>query len=75
MTPTLIVLALAALGVAIVVWATRRKPDTTQTGPREGDTAWNDPLTPGEPARPTTRPDTFATETPPARDLPRDPQP
>ncbi|MGZ9099017.1 MAG: hypothetical protein ACXW3O_04875 [Brevundimonas sp.] len=52
MTPTLIVLALVALGVAIVVWATRRKPSSTPVGPAEADTAWNDPLTPGEPARP-----------------------
>ena len=53
MTPTLIVLALVALGVAIVVWAVRTKPDSTTTGPREADTAWNDPVTPGEPTRPT----------------------
>ena len=51
MTPTLIVLALVALGVAIVVWAVRKKPDSTTTGPREADTAWNDPVTPGEPTR------------------------
>ena len=37
MTPTLIVLALVALGVAIVVWAVRKKPDSTTTGPREAD--------------------------------------
>lgn len=61
MTPTLIVLALVALGVAIVVWATRRKPGAPRVGPQEGDTAWNDPVTPGD--------------APPARDLPRDPQP
>lgn len=48
MAPTLIVLALLALGVGIVVWAVRKKPDTTTTAPREGDTAWNDPVTPGE---------------------------
>lgn len=52
MTPTLIVLVLAALGVAIVVWAVRRKPSSTTTGPDEADTAWNDPVTPGEPAQP-----------------------
>ena len=56
MTPTLIVLALVALGVAIVVWAVRKKPDSTTTGPREADTAWNDPVTPGEPTRPTPPP-------------------
>ncbi|KQY93683.1 MULTISPECIES: hypothetical protein [unclassified Brevundimonas] len=74
MTPTLIVLALVALGVAIVVWATRRKPDSPRVGPQEGDTAWNDPVTPGEPARPIPRADAFA-DAPPVRDLPRDPQP
>ena len=46
MAPTLIVLALVALGVGIVVWATRKKPGATD--PREADTAWNDPVTPGE---------------------------
>ncbi len=48
MTPTLIVLAIVALGVGIVVWATRRKPDQPTAAPREGDTAWNDPVTPGD---------------------------
>jgi len=48
MAPTLIVLALAALGVAIVVWAVRKRPGSTTTGPKENDTAWNDPVTPGE---------------------------
>lgn len=52
MTPTLIVLALVVLGVAIVVWATRRKPSSPSIVPAEADTAWNDPLKPGEPARP-----------------------
>lgn len=56
MTPTLIVLALLALGVGIVVWTTRKKPDSTTTGPRETDTAWSDPVTPGEPARPAAPP-------------------
>lgn len=46
--PTLIVLALLALGVAIVVWAVRRRPEQPPAGPREADTAWNDPITPGE---------------------------
>jgi hypothetical protein len=49
MTATLIVLALGALGVGIVVWATRRKPDQTSNAPREADTAWNDPVTPTPP--------------------------
>lgn len=48
MAPTLIILALAALGVGIVVWAVRKKPDATTTGRQEDDTAWNDPVTPRE---------------------------
>lgn len=52
MAPTLIILALLALAVGIVVWATRRKPGSTTVGPAESDTAWNDPVTPGEPAQP-----------------------
>ena len=58
MAPTLIVLALLALGVAIVVWATRGKKTlpTTQTS-QEADTAWNDPITPNQPARPAHRDD------------------
>ncbi|MFN3669237.1 MAG: hypothetical protein ACK4VY_07995 [Brevundimonas sp.] len=52
MTPTLIVLALAALGVGIVVWMTRKKPASTTTGPVERDTAWNDPVAPGAPPQP-----------------------
>jgi hypothetical protein len=72
MTPTLIVLVLLIIGVGIVVWATRRKPGSTSTGPREGDTAWNDPVTPGEPARPQPpRPDAPVAVTPP----PEDPRP
>lgn len=68
MTPALIILALLAIGVAIVVWATRRKSDTPNVGPQDGDTAWNDPVTPGEPARPTGQSDTFAADVPPVRD-------
>jgi hypothetical protein len=41
--PPLIILALIAVGVAIVVWFVRRKPDTPSTGPKDADTAWNDP--------------------------------
>ncbi|WP_332639917.1 hypothetical protein [Brevundimonas sp.] len=55
MTPALIILALLAIGVAIVVWATRRKSNTPNVGPQDGDTAWNDPVTPDGPARPTSR--------------------
>ena len=54
MTPTIVVLILVAVGIGIVVWAIRKKPDGNHTGPQEGDTGWNDPVTPGEPARPDT---------------------
>ncbi|MDI1326571.1 MAG: hypothetical protein PSV23_07200 [Brevundimonas sp.] len=74
MTPILIVLVLIGIGVAVAIWATRRKSEAPRIGPQEGDTAWNDPVTPGEPARPGPRADTFA-DAPPVRDLPRDPQP
>ena len=37
-----------ALAVGIVVWAVRRTPSSPVSGPREGDTAWNDPVTPDE---------------------------
>lgn len=45
MIPTLIVLALLALGVGIVAFATRR-PATRQDVVVDQDTAWNDPVTP-----------------------------
>lgn len=48
LTPALIVLALLALGAGIVIWATRRKPDQPTAGPRETDTGWSDPVTPGQ---------------------------
>ena len=48
LTPALIILALLVLGVGVVVWAVRRKPATPPAEPRESDTAWNDPVTPGE---------------------------
>jgi hypothetical protein len=48
LTPALIVLALLALGAGIVIWATRRKPEQPPVGPQETDTAWNDPVTPGQ---------------------------
>lgn len=47
MTPTLIVLALLALGVGIVAWATRRKPTQPAAQAVDEDTAWNDPVSPG----------------------------
>lgn len=71
MTPTLIVLALVALGVGIVVWAVRKKPSSTTTGPKETDTAWNDPVTPGEPA--TSLAD--RSETAPRPEVPQEPRP
>jgi hypothetical protein len=49
MTPTLIVLALLALGVGIVVWFTRKKPTSAQRDLDE-DTAWNDPVSRGSAA-------------------------
>lgn len=52
MAAMLIVLALAALGVGIVVWATRRKPGRAYENSLEQDTAWNDTVHPFEaPAR------------------------
>lgn len=56
MAPILIILALAALGVGIVVWATRRKPDRSYENSLERDTAWNDPVHPIE-AKPEPRRD------------------
>ena len=49
MIPTLIVLALLALGVGIVAFATRR-PATRQDVVVDQDTAWNDPITPANAA-------------------------
>ena len=46
--PSLIVLALLVVGVGLVIWAARRKPAAPPAGPVEADTAWNDPITPGE---------------------------
>ncbi|MGZ9114490.1 MAG: hypothetical protein ACXW3K_07695 [Brevundimonas sp.] len=68
MTPTLIVLALVALGVVIVIWATRKKSHTPRVGPQDGDTAWNDPVTPGEPSHPIPRTDAFTDAPRPSRD-------
>lgn len=44
MAPTLIVLGLLLLGVAIVVWATRRKPGLPRVVRHEQDVVWNDPV-------------------------------
>lgn len=51
MIPTLIVLGLLALGVAIVAFATRR-PATRQDVLVDQDTAWNDPITPASATAP-----------------------
>jgi hypothetical protein len=50
MTPTLIVLGLLALGVAIVAIATRRPPSRTNEPLNEQDTAWGEPATAAEQA-------------------------
>lgn len=63
LTTALIVIGLLALGAAIVIWATRRKPDQPTAGPQETDTAWNDPVTPGPAATPR---ETFTHDDPPA---------
>ena len=52
MTPTLIVVVLLVVAVGIVILAVRRKPADARPASPEADTAWNDPVTPGEPARP-----------------------
>jgi len=59
MTVALIVVALGILGVVVVVLAVRKKPAETRTGPREGDTAWNDPIAGVEPTVSSTRTDGF----------------
>lgn len=72
LTPALIVLALLVLGVGIVVWAARRKPAAPPAEPREADTAWNDPITPGE--VPTPR-ETFTHEDAPPAPPRQEPRP
>ena len=52
MTTILIVIALLAAAVGIVFWATRKKTSNPTNAPGESDTAWNDPITPEQPARP-----------------------
>ena len=56
MTTILIVLALLAVAVGIVLYATRKKPARPYEQRLEQDTAWNDPITPSE----TTPADPFA---------------
>jgi hypothetical protein len=48
MTPTLIVLSLLALGVAIVAIATRQTASRPYEQRKEQDTAWGEPSTPAE---------------------------
>ena len=72
LTTALIVLALLALGVGIVIWATRRKPGQPPVGPQETDTAWNDPVTPGQ--TPTPR-ETFTHQDAPSAPPPQEPRP
>lgn len=48
MTPTLIVIGLLGIGVAVVVWAVRRQPARPYEQRLEQDTAWNDPVTPAD---------------------------
>jgi hypothetical protein len=57
------VIGVLILGVAIVAWATRRKPSRPAAQRLEQDTAWADPVTPaGAPTE--ARTDPFPTEAP-----------
>jgi NADH:ubiquinone oxidoreductase subunit H len=46
MNTTLIVLVIAIVAVAAVVWFTRKRPAATTARVDEADTAWNDPVSP-----------------------------
>lgn len=72
LTPSLIILALLVVGVGVVIWAARRKPAAPSAEPLEADTAWNDPITPGE--SPTPR-ETIPHEDAPKAPPPQDPRP
>lgn len=50
MTPTLIVLAMLALGVGIVAFATRRPPARPYEQRNDRDTAWSEPTDSDTPA-------------------------
>lgn len=52
MTPTLIVLLLGGLAVAVVAWIVHRKSARPYPERLDQDTAWNDPVTPAEPRPP-----------------------
>lgn len=66
MVPTLIVLFMVTLGVAIVAWAVRRRPARPYAQPLEQDTAWNDPIPSAE-----TAPDTESTAADPFAHAPQ----
>ena len=52
MSTALIVIGLLAIAGIVVFMATRKKDVATPKSlPQDGDTGWNDPLTPGQPAR------------------------
>ena len=57
MIPTLIVLGLLAVGVAIVAFATRHRGPGAAPAPLDPQTGWNDPITPADAS---TREDPFA---------------
>ncbi|MGH7026113.1 hypothetical protein [Brevundimonas sp.] len=48
MMPTLIVLLLVIVAVAVIVWVVRRQPAHAPRPGEDQDTAWNDPITPAE---------------------------
>lgn len=50
MIPTLIVLGLLAVGVAIVAFATRQRGPASAAPPLDPQTGWNDPITPANAA-------------------------
>ncbi len=76
MTPILIVLALLALGVGIVAFATRRKPSETPRPQTDQDTAWNDPITPANETHPFAHaPETGSTAQTTATAQPVEPRP
>jgi len=77
MAPTLIVLGLLALGVAIVAWATRRRPGQSRIVRHEQDIVWNDPMTPkpGPTTGTTETPDAAAHPFPVGEDKAKEPHP
>ncbi|MFJ6024713.1 hypothetical protein ACIQC9_08970 [Brevundimonas sp. NPDC092305] len=53
MSTALIVLGLLIVAAVVVYFATRKKTaaPAERVLPQDGDTGWNDPVTPGQPAR------------------------